>query len=693
MNLSDFSRTRCRVPIPARTILLVLTLLAFALRVFQLGVQAIWWDESLSLYRATRDLPTILANTILIQNVPTIDLQPPLYFIVLHFLVGALGTTEFALRFLTVFANVATIPLLYALGARWLDARAGLLAATLGALSPFYIAYAQEARPYAVVLFWSLLAIYALTRAFGMGRRQTAALSEAKGQTNADGSVSLRGAGLATKQSPSSNLETPALACGASVALLASVARNDTREFRIWLFTFILSAAAALYSHYYAIFLFPFYVLLITLYVWDTPRARAWILLPALPLSSIIFLLPIIQRGAAGNVLSGPSVVPLTTILFDLLNSFSVGVSADANQTLFFDFALFVFFALGIAAAPQRTALILFAFLCVPLAALQVATLYRPLYQNSRYFIAISPAFYLGVAAGIAALARRWRYAAWLALAIFVAGAVLSLNNLYFNPRYGKDDHRAWAEFLRERVRPDDFLILNSPHTEMLFNYYARDIVPYATLPLLRPDGLPSLDADNAAVIRAALAKNPRVWYLSMHTPFDDSEGRVERMLNDAGVLLDRAEFPGVSTAIALSQYVTALPVLQNRAAIPHPTDLSFGALRLLGWDAPAQIESGARVVVKLYWQVDEPVGEDYAVSLRLVDDASARVAQWDAVPLGNRAGTSTWQTKTIIVAAHDLPVPIGAARGNYRLQVVPYHSATGAPLGEVVTLGEIQVR
>src|SRR5574340_101390 len=93
--------------------LLFILLLAFGLRVYRLGALAIWWDESLSLYRATRDLATVLANTILIQQATTVDTMPPLYFVLLHFAVGAVGTGEFALRFLSLMANVATVPLLY----------------------------------------------------------------------------------------------------------------------------------------------------------------------------------------------------------------------------------------------------------------------------------------------------------------------------------------------------------------------------------------------------------------------------------------------------------------------------------------------------------------------------------------------------------------------------------------------------
>src|ERR687885_209843 len=142
-------------------------LLAWALRLAHLGSMSIWWDESLSYTRALQDIPTILSNVIPIQGILTRDLHPPLYFVLLHFAVLAFGVSEFALRVLSTFANVLTVALLYPVAQR--IARAGrirgariigVLAAFFAALSPFYVWYSQEARPYALVLFWSLLAVY-----------------------------------------------------------------------------------------------------------------------------------------------------------------------------------------------------------------------------------------------------------------------------------------------------------------------------------------------------------------------------------------------------------------------------------------------------------------------------------------------------------------------------------------------------
>ena len=621
-----------RPAISERGWVMLIVLLAFGLRVYRLGAQAIWWDESLSLYRATRDLSTILANTILIQNVVTHDLQPPLYFFLLHFFVRTAGVSEFALRFLSVMANVATVPLLFALARRWLSSSAAILAAFLGALSPFYVWYAQEARPYALVLFWTLLAIYALARAFAGRNGQPIAFA--------------------------------------------------------WLAVYVCAAIASLYTNYYAIFFIPFHVVLIALAVWRTERVRAFIFLPVLPLASAVFLVPLVIAGATENAAGGPGYVPFDVILRDLLNSFSVGITIDLAQIFWIDLALLALCLIGLYAF-RRAAVFLLAFLAIPLLGLAAALLVRPLYQHSRYFIALSPAFYLGVAAGIAALAQRWKLMGVPALGVFLIGAGLSLNNLYFDPSYGKDDHRAWAEALRERARPGDFMILDSPHTEALYHYYADDLVPMTTLPIWRADHVDS-PAQDLAVVRDAFARHARVWFLAMDVPFDDPQERIDKLLNQQGVLIDRTEFRGTSTEISLSLFLPTQPVVQV-TDIPHPLDIAFlGHLHLRGYAAPASIEPGGRTAVTLYWQVDEPVGEDYTVSLRLIDSSGARVGQWDTIPLGNRAGSSTWQPRAIIADMEDLTA-VNPRPGTYRLQVVPYHTATGTALGDVVTLGEIQ--
>ena len=318
-NIYETGWPRCVEPtISERGWVMLIVLLAFALRVYRLGAQAIWWDESLSLYRATRDLSTILANTILIQNVVTHDLQPPLYFILLHFFVGAGGISEFALRFLSVMANVATVPLLFVLARRWLSPSIAILAAFLGALSPFYVWYAQEARPYALVLFLALLAIYALTRVF-------------KGHE------------------------------GRPVDLG-------------WLAVYVCAAIASLYTNYYALFLIPFHVVLIALTVWRTARVRPFILLPALPLAGAVFLIPLAAIGANENASGGPVYVPFDVILRDLLNSFSVGITIDLAQVFWIDLALLALCLIGLVAF-RRASVFLLAFLAIPLLGLAAACL------------------------------------------------------------------------------------------------------------------------------------------------------------------------------------------------------------------------------------------------------------------------------------------------------------------------------
>jgi mannosyltransferase len=149
--------TTCRVPPVWLIPLLALTLLAFGLRAWRLDVQALWWDEGISLYLANQDVATILADR-------ARDIHPPLYFLLLRAWGLSVGSSAWATRFLSVLLGTLCVPLLYRLGRRLAGPLTGGLAALILALSPFLLHHAQEVRMYALVPLLALLSTYLMLR-------------------------------------------------------------------------------------------------------------------------------------------------------------------------------------------------------------------------------------------------------------------------------------------------------------------------------------------------------------------------------------------------------------------------------------------------------------------------------------------------------------------------------------------------
>src|SRR5512137_870236 len=85
--------------------LILLTLAAFAMRAFRIDFQSFWYDEAFSVYLSHFSLADITART-------AADIQPPLYYYLLHFWTTLAGDTEFAVRFLSLIFGVLTIPLM-----------------------------------------------------------------------------------------------------------------------------------------------------------------------------------------------------------------------------------------------------------------------------------------------------------------------------------------------------------------------------------------------------------------------------------------------------------------------------------------------------------------------------------------------------------------------------------------------------
>ncbi|MBE7471129.1 MAG: hypothetical protein DPW09_23760 [Anaerolineae bacterium] len=139
-----------------------LTLLAFALRLYDLGANSLWYDELLELDVAQASLGEIG---------PQLERHAamPLDYYLLHGWTK-LGRQEVWVRFPAVLFGTLAVPVIYALATRLFNKRVGYLAAILLAWASFSVYYSQEVRPYALLLFLTLLSYFGLWQAYQTGR-------------------------------------------------------------------------------------------------------------------------------------------------------------------------------------------------------------------------------------------------------------------------------------------------------------------------------------------------------------------------------------------------------------------------------------------------------------------------------------------------------------------------------------------
>src|SRR5437870_125710 len=90
---------------------LLLLLLAAALRIYTLGDKAVWWDEAWSIWTAQQSF----AQT---TEITARDVHPPLYQWLLHGWVRVAGITEFAVRYLSMLWGLLTVATVYPLTLR-----------------------------------------------------------------------------------------------------------------------------------------------------------------------------------------------------------------------------------------------------------------------------------------------------------------------------------------------------------------------------------------------------------------------------------------------------------------------------------------------------------------------------------------------------------------------------------------------
>ncbi len=165
-----------------RIVLILLFGAGFALRLHELTLQDIWWDEA-------RNIDVALRPFIQVATAPELDIHPPIYFWLLH-LWSQISDLQigdgpvkvaYSARFLSVAAGLVSIGLVYQLtrlAIRKEESKgnrpvAGLCAAALATCSPLWLAESQETRMYTVSFALLLAAAIAFLKMVDLEGRKS----------------------------------------------------------------------------------------------------------------------------------------------------------------------------------------------------------------------------------------------------------------------------------------------------------------------------------------------------------------------------------------------------------------------------------------------------------------------------------------------------------------------------------------
>jgi hypothetical protein len=630
-------------PFRGSAFLLLLLLLAFALRLSHLDHFSFWTDEGLTPLRAGYPVAEILSNRVIIQEGITRDTHPPFFYLIIHFSRRLLGESDFAYRYPSLLAGLLLVPLLFQFGRRLHGPALGWLAALFTAVNPLHIWYAHEARMYTLFVLLAAAMSYILWRA----------------------------------------ISQPSL---------------PTRRLRRYVLWYGLLAALTIYTHYTAVFLIGAQGLFWAWLLWRRGQRRLLLGMAAVAVVAAVPLIPFtVPRLFTGAEASYFYVSPLI-MLQDVIHGFGQGLSADVGSpgVYLVDGAALALLLLGLAAArsPLRRAFLLVYLLAVVLG-LMGGSFIKPMYQGVRHIMVSSPAFLLLVAWGVRdGWQRRAAYPLYGVFAlgaglVTLAGSAVSLNNLYRQPQYAKDDFRGLVWYIERHAGDRDVVVYNNAILLPLHEHYrqrpdvavtASPIYPYA--------------ADGVTAQLAELAQTyERIWFVT-DPPADrrDTDHAVRRWLDAHLTPVHEQIFHARTTVVAAVVYANA-----PRAEATLPPD---GRLHTVQWpDLPAlhglqlhfeQPTALPTLWLDLFWQ-NSPIPPEGAYLRLSLQGPDGR--EWLA--RNGPLATNAWPTiaeASLLRHSYYLALPPAMPPGNYTLLAQPLAGADGPSLGEARPLTDLSL-
>ena len=617
--------------------LLVITLLALGVRLYQLGAQSLWYDEGVTATLAQRTLAELTQWT-------ARDIQPPLYYYVVWGWGRVAGWSEWSLRFPAAFWGVLATPLLAMIaqrltGCRWIS----LLAALLVATHPLLVYYSQEARMYTMLVTLTLLAGYGLLRL---------------GDSDQTKWRAWLGYGLS-----------------ASMALY-------THYFAFFL---LLALGIAFLLEHFARQKFAVAI--------RTPRLLGFAVTHLLiALGYLAWIGPVFQQ-LSSDTSYWQGRLKLWEALRSVAFRFTSGetVLEATGKPLLFAHVLLTLFLLGVVGwhartqpPIRRTLLYVLCWLAIPLAGVLGLAAFVPKF-NARYVLIALPGLLLLWSSGIGLLLRQrsvpviGRVLGVLCGLLIIASFGIANRNWFVDPAFTKAQWREVATYVRTHAQPDEAVVLVSGHSWPIWDYYASD------LPAIRLPDLEILDvnavldfANTGDVLRTRLAHKKGVWLVNWQADVVDPNGiAVRQLLRAATEAPVKTEF----WQVQLRHFVDLEPTaILSTPPIDNVLAANFGnQLQLQGYSVAPDGD------LLLFWQLgtDSPTPlPDLYINLRTVTVTHLLYADPDdRRPADYGFPVMRWQPGQLVmgrIAATEW-AGAGALPGVYQVQLGVYDPAGDA--------------
>ncbi len=602
-------------------VLLLIILLAFVLRVYQLDFFSLRGDESFTVLFVQKPLAQMWEETL------TIEPNPPLLYFLLRGWIAVAEASEFATRFFSVWFGVLCVALVYRLAREISRGSFGnrestrhflshesyangiiangnstaLIAAFLMALNPYQIWHSQDVRNYTLWPALSLLVLVFFWRWYASNVPRT---------------------------------------FGSAWHVRRSA----------WhLSAFVVAELAALYAHYYEAFILLALNVFVFVTLWrEWKKLAQWI--GAQIVLAILYLpYPLIlsNRVSAYGEGSGRQDVALWDVARETFSAFVLSDTLEENLRawLWIPFALVALAGLIILCTRDwKRGLFFVLYASMPTLAVFAINTIRPLYLE-RYLNGIAPAYYLLLAYGIVQLSNMFHVSRFtflasrsvILLAISLA-AFFALSNYWTNPAYAKaPDWRGLANIINANAQRGDLIVQNFPETSLL--YYDKSKLPLVVYP---ETFLP--DTKTTQQLNALNANYQRVWFIPAAPDFWDPDQFVESWLDHRDDLLKdwRVENLRLHLYATPSQYLNGMT----------PTNLVLGDMFALRGYRTERIGDSLRVV--LYWRALQTPQNSYAFKLQALDDKGADLQELGSIPVRGAYPTNEWRKNESVVDQYD---------------------------------------